>query len=420
VRIALVCEYFYPDNSGGTPTDMSELAQYLKQRYAEVEIEVLTSRNLYRPTGEVGSLLAREVWRGLRIRRFRTPKSNRPSMALRLLAGGVFSMTVLAYLLRHRSYDLLLVVTNPPANALAAWFYCKLRGVPYVYFINDLYPDIAVALGRLSPQSRATKFFGWFQKRWLHAAARTAVVGRCMQDHIHSRYALPLARIAVIRNWADAIQIRPLPRDNAVRRAENLSGLVVLYGGNFSRYVNFDQILAAAKLLRQNPDITFVLIGDGTRRAEILERVEKAALKNVRVLPPVPRSAMGEVLAASDVCLISLAPQMKGLGVPGKLYSILAAGRPVMAVVPMGSEVARVLEEEQCGVNVADGDAEALARAITRLKQEDGLIKRMGQNARSALERRFTLPHAAEQFYGLFKEVLAGKGRTVDPKAIAP
>ncbi|HEV2120226.1 MAG TPA: glycosyltransferase, partial [Candidatus Bathyarchaeia archaeon] len=170
-KIAIVCEYFHPDKSGGTPTDMSELAQYLKQRYADIDIDVLTSRNLYRPTSVVGELLACEDWQGVKIRRFRTPKSNRPSMALRLLAGGIFSTTVLFYLLGHRSYDLLVIVTNPPANAMTAWAYAKLRGVPYVYLINDLYPDIAVALGRLEPKSFVTRFFCWFQKHWLHAAA---------------------------------------------------------------------------------------------------------------------------------------------------------------------------------------------------------------------------------------------------------
>jgi len=170
--------------------------------------------------------------------------------------------------------------------------------------------------------------------------------------------------------------------------------------------VNFGQILAAAKLL-EHDSISFVLVGDGVRRSELLTTVEKDGLRNVRVLPKVPRSAMNEVLAAADISLIPLDRRMMGLGVPSKLYSILASGRPVVAMVPPGSEVAMVLEEEQCGVNVPDGDAEALAREISRLKQDPGLAERMGHNARSAMMRRFTLRHAAEQFCALFNEVTA-------------
>lgn len=331
VKIAVLCEYFYPDNSGATPSDMTELTCYLKQFHAGIEIDVITSRHQYRPSGVITKLLPEEVWNGLTIHRLRTPKSNRPSMIFRLLAGGVFSMTALFWMLRKPVYDLVLIVTNPPANALAAWAYSRLRRVPYVYFINDLYPDIAVALGRLDPKSFVTRFFCRIQKRWLDGAARTVVVGRCMQQHIHSHYELPLPRITVIRNWADPKQICPSPRENALRQSNNLTGFVVLYGGNFSRYVNFDQILGAARLMGQDQNITFVLIGDGSRRGEILERVVREELRNVRVLPPVPRSAMGEVLAASDVCLISLDSQMKGLGSPGKLYSILAAGIAIPA-----------------------------------------------------------------------------------------
>lgn len=406
VKIAVLCEYFYPDNSGGTPTDLAELTCCLKKNHAGIEIDVITSRNLYRPSGISAELLREEVWNGLAIRRLRTPRSNTPSMVFRLLAGGMFSMAALFLLLRKPSYDLVLIVTNPPANGLAAWLYWKLRGVPYIYLIHDLYPDIAVALGRLNEDSKVAGVFKRLQKKWLTSAARVVVLGRCMRDHLDRRYEVSPDRISVIPSWADPGAIGVSERDNGFRRANALSGFVVIYGGNFSHYVNFGQILAAAKLL-EHDSISFVLVGDGVRRSELLTTVEKDGLRNVRVLPKVPRSAMNEVLAAADISLIPLDRRMMGLGVPSKLYSILASGRPVVAMVPPGSEVAMVLEEEQCGVNVPDGDAEALAREISRLKQDPGLAERMGHNARSAMMRRFTLRHAAEQFCALFNEVTA-------------
>ena len=406
MKIAVLCEYFYPDNSGGTPTDLTELTCCLKQVHAEIEIDVITSRHLYRPSGVSTRLLPKEVWEGLTIHRLRTPKSNRPSMIFRLLAGGVFSLAALFWLLRKPAYDLVLIVTNPPANALAAWLYWKLRRVPYIYLVHDLYPDIAVALGRINDASVAARVFKRLQKQWLTSAARVVVLGRCMRDYIHLQYGVSLDRIRVLSSWADPSAIIVSARDNEFRQANGLGGFVVIYAGNFSHYVNFGQILGAAKLL-EHEGISFVLVGDGVRRSELVASIEKEALKNVRVLPKVPRSAMDGVLAAADASLISLARRMKGLGVPSKLYTIMASGRPVVAMVPTGSEVALVLEEEQCGVNVAGDGAEALAKEISRLKRDPGLAEQMGQNARSALLRRFTLHHAAEQFYELFKEVLA-------------
>jgi glycosyltransferase involved in cell wall biosynthesis len=405
MKIAVLCEYFYPDNSGSTPSDMTELACCLKQFHSGIEIDVITSRHFYRPSEVSAKPLPEEVWNGLNIHRLRTPKSNRPSMFFRLLTGGVFSMTAFLWMLWKPTYDVVLIVTNPPANALAAWLYWKLRRVPYIYLVHDLYPDIAVALGRLNDDSMVARVFRLLQKQWLTSAARVVALGRCMRDHLHRRYDVSLDRIRVVSSWADPGTISVSVRDNGFRLANGLQGFVVIYGGNFSHYINFGQILEAAKLL-EHEGVSFVLVGDGVRRSELLATVEKEGLKNVRVLPKVPRSAMNEVLAAADISLISLDRRMMGLGVPSKLYSIMASGRPVVAMVPPGSEVAMVLEEEQCGVNVAGDGAEALATEISRLKLDPSLAERMGQNARSALLRRFTLHHAAEQFYALFNDVL--------------
>jgi hypothetical protein len=172
MRIALISEYFYPDNSGSTPTDLGELTRYLKDHHGEIQIEVITSKNLYRPSGLTGKLSPREDWQGVKIRRLPTPKSNGHSMILRLLAGTSFSAAALLYALRQPAYDLLLIVNDPPANAMAAWVYSKLRAVPYVYLVHDLYPDIAVAMGHLRAGSRVVRFIQHMQKVWLNSARR--------------------------------------------------------------------------------------------------------------------------------------------------------------------------------------------------------------------------------------------------------
>ncbi|MFT3780865.1 MAG: glycosyltransferase family 4 protein [Nibricoccus sp.] len=405
MRIAVLCEYFHPDNSGGTPTDLSELTLSLKKQYPEIEIDVITSTNLYRP-GAISEKLARqEDWNGVCIRRLNTPRSNRASMALRLLAGGLFAGAALLRLLRRDRYDLLLIVTNPPANALAAWMYAKLKGGRYVYLVHDLYPDIAVALGGIAQQSFLVRVFSRMQKCWLNGAHRVVVLGRCMKEHIEQRYGVRPDRIEVIPSWADPDAITDAGQDNGFRRANRLSGFVVLYAGNFSHYVNFDQILGAAKQLAPQARITFVFVGDGARRQELLAKVASESLTNVYILPKVPKTAMGEVLAASDVSLISLAPSMLGLGVPSKLYSTLAAGRPVLAIVPSRCEVARVLMEEQCGFNVEDGDCAGLADRLRELQGNPALAAGMGRAARHALEKRFTIQHATQRFYEVFKSV---------------
>src|SRR5689334_23017826 len=119
MKVCLLTEYYFPDSHGGTPTVLSNLTRYLKDSYPDFQLDVITSTNLYR--GESKPLATREEWQGIQISRLRTPRSNRPSTALRVGAGFLFSVGALLRLLAvRRRYDLLFVVTNPPSLPLAA------------------------------------------------------------------------------------------------------------------------------------------------------------------------------------------------------------------------------------------------------------------------------------------------------------
>lgn len=408
MKITLVSEYFYPDKSGGTPTDLTELFQSIRRNAPEVELEVITSKNLYRSKAYNITMPRSEVWEGIKIYRIGTPRSNRPKILPRLLCGALFSVLASLFVLCRRC-DLLLVVTNPPSNGFVGWLNWKLRRVPFVYLLNDLYPDIAVALGRIAAGSKPEYFFRAMQGHWLRAAAINVVVGRCMQQRICTQYKLQPSRVVVIRNWADPSQIIPSCRDNDFRARFGLSGFVIMYGGNFSQYVDFDCFLNAANMLRTDANISFVLIGDGTRRLEVEEKVRDRGLSNVLVLPSVSRTEMNEVMAAADLCLISLNNRMLGLGSPGKLYTILAAGRAIAAFVPKGSEVARIIEENRCGVCLPESNPHDFVREIRRIIVRADIIEQMGCNARKALVEKYTLQHATVSFLDIFRAITEGK-----------
>lgn len=402
MRIAILCEYFYPDDSGGTPTDMSDLARTLKARHPEARIDVITSKNLYRPSAQTGTLPRREVWAGLEIKRLNTPKSNRPSMLLRLLAGGWFALAALLELLLRPRYDLIFIVTNPPALGGTAWLHRKLTGTPYLYLIHDLYPDIAVAMGKLGPSSLLTRGFRRVQRWWILGAGQVVVLGRCMKQHLLQMYSLTAGQVLVIPSWGAASAFRDESGETGFRRTLDFKGQVLLYAGNFSEYSNIDIFVNAAERLTHRKDVLFVLIGDGARRAAVAETIAAKKLSNIRLLPKVPRKKMGEVLAACDVALISLDRRMLGLGVPSKLYTILAARRPILAIVPEASEVALVLKEEACGYNISPADANQLASAVERLIDSDASLGQMGEKAGAAVRDKYTIELAADRFWQTF------------------
>jgi len=405
MRIAVISEYV--DEGGGTPTILSNLVRHLQGRYPDLHLEVISSRNLYRGSEKLPRF---QKLGGVRVVRLNTPKSNRDSTMLRLLAGLAFTGAVFWRLLRHCPYDALLIVTNPPTLPLAIRAIKKIKRVPYLYLIHDLYPDVAIVLGVLSEGSRAARIFHRAQKGWMHGADRTLMLGRDMRDHLVSTYQMPAARIEVVPNWCDPDEVRPLPTSGSRFREESgLEGVVALYAGNFGHYQTFDDLLDAAAILRdEHPEISIALVGGGAQDDHIRRRVEGGGLTNVHVFPMQSQRDYPDVLCAADIALVTLALGAEGAGVPSKFYNILASGRATVAVVAPHSEVARVLNESNSGVQINQNDPKRLAQVLLELADDAPKRARMGENARRTLEANYTLEHVGGQFYDVLRQTVGG------------
>lgn len=409
MRICILSEYFYPDSTGGTGTVLSKLIRHLKDNNPSLEIDVIASRNLFR--GEVGTLVGKEEWDGVNIFRLKSPAPRKKSVKRRLAANMVFTVRTFTRLLTaRRKYDLVMVVTAPPTLPLAAKMFSGLTGTPYVYLVYDLYLDMAIAMKMISPSSRITRTFRKVQKSWFHGAACTVVLGRCMRDHVASAYGLPLDKIGVVPIPSNLDLIVPMPKEKTkFRRDNNVQGFLVLYAGNFAQYQDFDTLLDAAKLLGHRSDLTFAFVGDGAKREYIAARIETENLTNVRMLPFVPEEDLCDMLASADVSLVTLERGIEGLAVPSKFYNIMASGRATVACVPQASEVAHVIAEADCGIQVDQEDAPALAAALERLADDPEALERMGRNARRVCEENYGFARVGNQFLHIFNEVVGSR-----------
>ncbi|MCX7800888.1 MAG: glycosyltransferase family 4 protein [Fimbriimonadales bacterium] len=389
MRICILNEFFYPDMMGGTGMVLSDLARRLHDTHG-VEIDVWTSGNSYR--GGSSIFPPSETWNGIRIRRLRVRPVERSRTRERMVVNLWFALKVLLRLALRHPYDCVIVSSAPPSLPLAAWFLRKVFGIPYLYVVYDLEPDRAVALSVASPQNPAVRWAHALQRAWLRGAARVVAIGRCMRDHLIESYGLDPESVSVLEIGADPQAIAPRQRDNAVRRRFLPDGgFLVVNSGNFARYHDFDAILDAAKLLQDSaPDVRILLVGNGVKEQHVRARVRHENIANVWVEPFLPADEYVDLLAAADLCLVTLEEGMLGLCVPSKFYSILSAGRPTLAMMDDRCEVARVIREEDCGEVVPPASAESLAEAIRRLKEQPETLDRMGRNARRALEARFT------------------------------
>src|SRR5215207_1521764 len=377
MRLVILNQFFHPDHSA-TSQLMTDLAESLAGQ--GVEVTALAGRGRY---DGGGGLPPREVYRGVRVERAWATGFGKGRATGRLADYLSFYLGATWKLLTLGRHDVVLVLTTPPLISLPALLVCRLRRMKLVALVQDVYPDVAVALGALSERGLATRLLDALNRLVLRNADRIIVLGECMRERIEEKAGAGAdGRIDVIHNWADGEKIAPLAHgeDNPFRREQDLGErFVVLFSGNFGRVNEFATVLDAARRLRAREDVIFLFVGDGARASEIEDFARRESLSNVRMLPYQPRAALRHSLAAGDGHLVTLAEGLAGLSVPSKAYGILAAGRPVLFVGDPRSDVARLVEEHACGEVVPAGEGGRLAETIAAWAEDRAKPAAMGE-----------------------------------------
>jgi len=391
----MLSEHFHPDLSSGGHL-WTELSTAFVER-GEI-VNVLTAFSSYK--GEaVGS--AREVYRGITIRRVASTRFARKNLVGRLLNEVSFSISVFFRTLIQPKPDVILTVSSPPFLPLFVALLSKLRRVPFVYVMFDVYPDIAVVTGLLTPGSPIVKFWEGISRRALRNATRIIVLGRCMQEIIEAKLGPVKIPVDVIHNWSDSRQLYPVSRNENpffVRYPELRDKFIVQYSGNLGRFQDFETILGVAEELTVHQEIHFLIIGDGFRRQWLIDEIGKRGLANVSLLPFQPQTELIYSLNAADVSLVTLERGAEGLGVPSKFYPILAVGKPVVAVMHANAEVARTVREMHIGEVVKQGDVSGLSAVVRRLASDREATQQMGERSLKLFLREFDLPIAVQHY----------------------
>jgi colanic acid biosynthesis glycosyl transferase WcaI len=387
LRILVVHQHYWPEIAA-TAQILTDLCEDLVELGHHVT--VVCGQPSYRQVDKT-KLPARELHRGVHIHRVWSYVPSERTIPKRLLHYGSYFASSLGTLLTSERPDVCFVMSTPPLLLGVSGALTRLlRGVPFVYSVQDLYPDIAVHLGVLRAGSLQERLIEQVARRCYKAASALVTLSPGMAGRLAAK-GIAADRIHVIPNWADTSSIQPVARDNPFARAHGLAeGFVVQYSGNLGLSQGLESILEAASLLRSFP-ITFALVGDGNARPMLEAQARERALDNVRFLPPQPRERLSELLGSCDVGLVSMKANVAHDLVPSKLYGIMAAARPVLASVDPGSEAARVVEHCGCGWVVPPEDPEALARGIRRSFEASGEERtKLGQRGRAACEQQYS------------------------------
>lgn len=412
-RVTVCTEYFYPEEAS-TAQLLTELSVGLTDRF---DVAAITGFPNYHESDRAHPAQLTEQHEGVSIERVRATRFDKDVLPLRVINWLSFTALVLLRLLRnHRNADALLVLSNPPVLPVAAWIHKRITGTPYVYLVYDMYPDMPVALGVLPKDSFLTRTWERAMRAVYRDANRIVVLGDSMAHRLRGKMtdsAFDSDKITVIPNWADGDFIRPRAKsDNEfAREHDTVDDFTLLYSGNIGRYHELETAIDAIAELeeRDYSNIQLLIIGEGARKEDIQEYVANRDVENVRFLPFQPRDRLPETLTCGDASLVGIQPEMQGMCVSAKLYSALAAGMPVLATVGEDDEVARVVNECECGKYVSPGDANTAADVLARWATNPDRTEQMGRNARACFEDNYRLSHAVDSYRNLFEDVIEDK-----------
>lgn len=276
------------------------------------------------------------------------------------------------------SADAVLAMTDPPFEGIVGAFVAMLKRRPFIYNIRDMYPDMAL-VGGIIPPGGVARIWERLHRWALRRATRVIVLGEDMRERIIAK-GVEGTRISIVRDGVGMPTV-PVAVDSAVvSTIRGRARFVFLHAGNLGFYGAWDTLLGAAGELQQE-GIDLVFVGEGAQHARV--QLAASELQNVRFLPFFPAEKVASVLAAADVHVVTVKRGLEGVVVPSKLYGILTAGKPVLAVASDNCDASTIVRRNGCGVAVAPDDARTVAQAMRQMAGDPDAVHLMGQRARA-------------------------------------
>jgi colanic acid biosynthesis glycosyl transferase WcaI len=388
MRILLLNEYFPPDTSATAKMAAAVVDELAKHH----QVTVLCGRPSYDPSERHPFYFWRRERRGnVVVERVGSTTFARHRMRHRLFNYLSYVMLSVPLALLVRT-DVVLAMTDPPFEGIVGAFVAWLKRRPFVYNIRDLYPEMAIS-GDIVRPARWLNVWERLHRWSLGRAVRVVVLGEDTEERIKAKRIDP-ARIVVVRDGAVKPTTAPVPDHPLTREVRSGYPFVVLHAGNLGFYGAWDTIVKAAQSLNGD-GIGFVFVGDGAMKPQI--EASANGCKAIRFLPFRPVNEVPYVLAAGDLHLLTIRRGLEGIVVPSKLYPILAAGRPVLALAPEESDAARIIRRSGCGVIANPDDPTSVVSLVRELSRNPQQVAAMSARARE-VAMEFSLEKELRRF----------------------
>jgi len=405
-KIWIVTPYYPPDGGPSVPIYSGIAEAFVANGY---KVEIISAFPHYKTSvsaGYRGKWFVSEKYGDISVYRGFVSAGNVSSIGKRLLNYLSMDLSAAISAFRHLKPDLVLTHTPILMIGLAALLLKRFRGVPFLYHVQDLYPDVIVHAGAIR-RGWLSHLLAMQERRAYMSSAHIVTISEGQKEALIGR-GVPGRKITIIPNFVHTDFISPREKETFIRKNLGLNDkIIVTYIGNLGLAQSVETILSAAKILQEQTKLHFMIVGGGVRRDTLLQMKIRHKLDNVTFMEYPPREQMPEWLATADISLVVLKGGICTFAPPSKTWSIMASGRPLIATVEVESDLGKTIQQTGAGLVVPPENPKSLAEAISQLADSPEMREKMGKAGRSYVETDLNQPKVMKQWIELAGETIS-------------
>jgi colanic acid biosynthesis glycosyl transferase WcaI len=410
MKILYVSQYFPPE-MGAPAARAAELSQHWAA--AGNDVTVLTGFPNH-PTGVVPAayrsrlrrLVFREEHKGINVvRTWLLPFPNRKAYERMLNYSSFCLSTALTGVAIPRP-DVVIATSPQLLVGLSGWWLARCNRVPFIFEVRDLWPESLAAVGMGNSNSFLYRYLSKLAGFLYRHADRIVVVTPAFEQYLVEHWRVPPEKISVIENGVETQQFRPADSTALRARLGIQSNFAATYIGTMGMAHGLNTIIdAALQLSVTNPEVVFLMIGEGAEKERIMAAASRFRLANLKFIDQQPREKIPGFICASDVCLVPLKKtELFKTVIPSKMFEFMSCAKPL--ILGVEGQARAILDQARCGIAIEPENSSALVAAIRHLASNRGTAREMGNNGREYVVRKYSRDQTAERYLRLLEEML--------------
>ena len=408
MRVLQLAGYFFPEKAASIYLEENRLDAFSESGITTVVYASRPQRGLTEEEYKAYKYKKTEMMynNGVEVHRFCMYKEGKNPL-LRALRYFLISAIQFWKGIRSKNIDVIYVASTPPTQGALAVLVKKFKRVPFVYNLQDIFPDSLVGTGLAKKGGLLWKIGRVIEKFTYRNADKIIVISEDFKKNLLAK-GVPEEKIEVVYNWVDEYFVTDVPRsENKLFEKYGLDPdkFYVTYNGNIGLTQNMDMLLDVADSLAENDDIQFVLVGNGAYLNQVKDIINARNIKNVHLLPFQPYEDISQVFSLGDVSIVISKPGVGANSLPSKTWNIMSASRPVLASFDE-NELKTIIDSNHCGIFTKAGDKDAFTDAIITLYNNRSLCSEMGANGRRFILQNLTKEVGTKRYVEIIKSVV--------------